>query len=271
MIVKLNKNFYDKASVNEAIKEFHDFFDGKIINNSIEIEIKMKKKEDVAIPIPKIDKAKCDLCGKCSAFCQYNALAVIPDDVLFFQNLCHGCGGCSIVCPKNAITEKKRIIGVIERGYRENMEFYRGVLNIGEPMATPIIKALKKKIDNKKNVILDSPPGTACPMIETIRETDFCILVTEPTPFGLHDLKIAVEVTRTLNVPYGVIINRDGIGDDRVEKYSHTEKIPILMKIPYNKEIARLYSKGFPFVLEMPEWKKKFTDLYKLIEREVRK
>lgn len=231
------------------------------------LNIDLKKIEDVSISIPKIDKTKCDFCGKCSKFCQYNALAVVPSGVLFFPNLCHGCGGCMLVCPRGAITEEKQVIGVIDRGNSDRIEFYRGVLNIGEPRATPIIKALKTKINRNKNVILDSSPGTACPVIETIRETDFCILVTEPTPFGLHDLKLAVEVAKSLKVPFGIVINRDGIGDDRIEKYCRSEHIPILMKIPQSEEIANLYSNGRPFVLEMPEWRKKFIDLFKLVER----
>ena len=136
------------------------------------------------------------------------------------------------------------------------------MLNIGEAMATPVIKALKIKTDNDRIVILDSPPGTACPVIETVNEADYVLLVTEPTPFGLHDLKLAVEMVRSLKIPFGVIINRDGVGDDRVEEYCKKEKIKILLKIPHDDKIARLYSKGIPFVFELPEWKSKFIELY---------
>jgi MinD superfamily P-loop ATPase len=183
--------------------------------------------------------------------------------------LCHGCGGCKLVCPGGAITEEKRIIGTIEGASK--MEFYQGRLNIGEPMTIPVIKALKKRIVKGKNAILDSPPGTSCPVIETVRGTDYCLLVTEPTPFGLHDLKLAIEVVKHLKVSFGVIINRDGIGDNRVEKYCEEENIPILLKIPQNEYIAKLYSKGQPFVLEMPGWKEKFVHLHKLIQIEVSK
>jgi MinD superfamily P-loop ATPase len=233
------------------------------------LNIGLKKVEDVYVSVPVIDKKKCDHCGKCSEFCQYNAIAVLPLDILIFPVLCHGCGGCKLVCPGGAITEEKRIIGRIDGAAANGLEFYQGLLNIGEPMTIPVIKALKKRIVKGKNTILDSPPGTSCPVIETIRGTDYCLLVTEPTPFGLHDLKIAIGVVKHLKVPFGVIINRDGIGDNMVEKYCEEENISILMKIPQNEEIAKLYSKGQPFVLEMPAWKKKFVQLHKLIRKEV--
>jgi len=235
------------------------------------LNVDLKKVEDVYVSVPVIDKEKCDHCRKCSEFCQYNAIAVLPSDILIFPVLCHGCGGCKLVCPGGAITEEKRIIGTIEGAAANQMEFYQGLLNIGEPMAAPVIKALKRRIVEGKNAILDSPPGTSCPVIETIRGTDYCLLVTEPTPFGLHDLKLAIEVVKHLKVPFGVIINRDGIGDNRVEKYCEEKNIPILMKIPQNEYIAKLYSKGQPFVLEMPGWKEKFVHLHKLIQIEVKK
>ena len=232
------------------------------------LDIDLEKVEDVYLSVPVIDEEKCDFCGKCSKFCQYNAIGVLPSKVLLFPELCHGCGGCALVCPKGAITEEKRIIGIIEGGTSNGVEFYHGVLNIGEPMATPVIKTLKKRISKGKNAILDSSPGAACPAVETIRDSDFCLLVTEPTPFGLYDLKLAVEVVKHLNIPFGVVINRDGIGDDRVEKFCMASNIPILMKIPQNEDIARLYSNGKPFVLEMPEWKEKFVQLFDKIQSE---
>ncbi len=232
------------------------------------LDMDLEKVEDVYLSVPVVDKEKCDFCQKCSKFCQYNAIAVLPSDILIFPQLCHGCGGCILVCPKGALTEETRIIGIIEGGTSNGVEFYHGVLNIGEPMATPVIKTLKKKIDKEKNAILDSPPGTSCPAVETIRGTDFCLLVTEPTPFGLYDLKLAVEVVKHLAVPFGVVINRDGIGDDRVEKFCMERDIPILMKIPQNEDIARLYSNGQPFVLEMPEWKEEFVRLFEVVRRE---
>lgn len=237
-------------------------------DSHIFLDLKLKKIKDVCISIPKIDKQKCDFCGECARFCKYHALAVVKSEVLFFPDLCHGCGGCKLVCSKDAITEEKRVIGVIERGKNTDLEFYQGLLNIGEAMATPVIKALKSKIKKDKIVILDSPPGTSCPVIESVSEVDYVVLVTEPTPFGLHDLKLAVEMLYFLRIPFGVVINRDGIGDDRVERYCVNEGIKILMKIPHDENIARLYSRGIPFVREMPEWKKKFVKLYEVVEKD---
>ena len=237
-------------------------------NAHLFLDITLEKTDDVTIAIPKVDKEKCTFCGKCADFCQYHALAVLPTDTLFFPELCHGCGGCTLVCPEHAITEVPRVIGIIERGLdgNANIEFYHGLLNIGEPMATPVISTLQTKIDVHKPTILDAPPGTACPVIETISESDYCVLVTEPTPFGLWDLKLAVEVTRTLQVPFGVIINRDGIGDEQVERYCQSEAIPILMRIPQDEQIARLYSRGIPFIKELHEWTAAFKSLYETIQ-----
>lgn len=232
------------------------------------LNLSLNRVEDVSIPIPKVDKNRCDFCRKCSEFCQYRAIAVLPSDVLLFPELCHGCGGCSLVCPRNAISEEERVIGLINRGNAKGLEFYQGILNVGEPMATPVIRKLKKKIVNTKIAILDASPGTSCPVVETIRGTDYCILVTEPTPFGLYDLKLAVSTVRKLNVPFGVVINRDGIGDDRIERYCEDSKIPILMRVPQDIEIAKLYSVGRPFVLEMPEWKDSFISMFKNVQSE---
>jgi len=231
----------------------------------------LEKVEDVNIPVPLVDKDKCDFCGKCSEFCQYNAIAVLPEDILLFPALCHGCGGCTLVCPQGAITEENRSIGIIERNKNEkgNLVFYRGLLNIGEPMASPVINALQKHIDADKTAIIDAPPGTACPVIASIGDMDYCILVTESTPFGFHDLKLAIDVVRILEIPFGVIINRSDIGDERVEQYCIEEGIPILMKIQNDRNIARLYSEGIPFVSRMPEWKEKFVRMFKMIRSEI--
>jgi MinD superfamily P-loop ATPase len=230
------------------------------------LDIELIKSNEVKIAVPKIDQTKCDYCGECSKFCQYHALAVVKDKVLFFSDLCHGCGGCTLVCPKEAISEEERTIGVIESGNLNGLQFFHGLLNTGEAMATPVIKALKKDIDKNKTVIIDSPPGTACPVIESVNETDFVLLVTEPTPFGLHDLKLAVNMVRSMDIPFGVIINRDGIGDERVERYCEEQNIPILLKIPNDTKIAELYSKGIPFIQEMPTWKTKFNELFDRIQ-----
>ncbi len=233
----------------------------------------LKKVEDVNIPIPLVDKDKCDFCGKCSEFCQYHAIAVLPKDVLVFPALCHGCGGCTLVCPQDAISEENRSIGIIERNKNKTggLVFYRGLLNIGEPMASPVINALQKHIDENKTAIIDAPPGTACPVIASIGDMDYCILVTESTPFGFYDLKLAIDVVRILGIPFGVIINRSDIGDEKVEQYCLEEGIPILMKIQNDRTIARLYSEGIPFVSRMPEWKESFVRMFEMIRSEINK
>jgi MinD superfamily P-loop ATPase len=240
-------------------------------NANIFLHAPLKEHEDISVIIPDIDKEKCDYCGNCSEFCAYNALAVIRKKILVFPELCHSCGGCELVCPKDAITWKKRVVGRIEHGKTKNIDFYHGLLNVGEAQAIPVIKALKRKIDKNKNVIIDVPPGTSCPVIESINGSDYCVLVTEPTPFGLHDLKLAVEVVRHMSIPFGVIINRDGIGNNRVEVYCKKEDIPVLLKIPERQKIALLYSKGIALVNESYEWKEMFGLVFNRIQDEVKK
>ena len=240
-------------------------------NGNIFIKAKIKEHEDVSVSIPKIDKEKCNYCGKCSEFCAYNALAVVPSDVLVFPELCHSCGGCELVCPEDAISWNVRIIGRLEHGQAKNIDFYHGMLNVGEMQAIPVIKALKRKVDKSMNVIIDVPPGTSCPVIESIGGSDYCILVTEPTPFGLYDLKLAVEVVKHLNIPFGIIINRDGIGDKKVETFCQNQHIPILLKIPERRKIAHLYSKGIVLINESYEWHEMFGLVFNRIQEEVNK
>jgi len=227
----------------------------------------MHRTEPVYVLVPLINEELCLHCGECAKFCQYNALFDSPEKILFFPELCHSCGGCTLACPRQAITEKERRIGALKFGSAGDVELVYGELDVGEPMAVPIIKAVKKQIEDNKNVIIDAPVGTSCPVIETVRESDFCVLVTEPTPFGLHDLKITVQVLRKMKVPFAVVVNRAGIGDKKVYTYCKEEKIPILMEIPYQRKIAELYSKGVPFSLEMPEWKEKFQTLFNKIRK----
>ena len=240
-------------------------------NANLFLKIKIRESEEVSVDIPDINEEKCDYCGKCSDFCMYNALAVVPSKVLVFPELCHSCGGCELVCPRNAVRWRKKSIGKIEHGFNDGFDFYHGLLNIGEIKTISLIKTLKKKIDKNRDVILDAPPGTSCPVIETIQGSDYCILVTEPTPFGLHDLKLMVNVVRHMNLPFGVIINREGVGDTNVEMFCRREKIPVLMKIPHDEKISKLYSKGVPFVMEQQLWRDKFKWLFSKIKEEVKK
>ncbi|MDP8262511.1 MAG: ATP-binding protein [Candidatus Ancaeobacter aquaticus] len=223
------------------------------------------------IAIPEIDDDKCDYCGKCKDFCVYNALAVLPKgkdgkgSVLFFKTLCHGCGGCYIVCPNDAISEVNHEIGVIEKGVSGNVQFIHGKLNIGEILSPVVIRQTKDHIDKSKTVIIDAPPGTSCPVVATLKQTDFCILVTEPTPFGLNDLVLAVDVLKKMSIPFGVVINRSDIGDDKVTQYCEKNDIPILMEIPFDREIAQYYSEGIPFVNKMESYKEEFKGMYERI------
>ncbi|MHA1862545.1 MAG: ATP-binding protein [Candidatus Thorarchaeota archaeon] len=221
----------------------------------------------VMVLTPVVDQEKCTLCGKCAEFCQFNAIFVGKTKVMVFNEMCHSCGGCAMVCPEKAITEVERPIGNIHESKIGNIDLAYGELKIGEPIATTVIHAVKTHIIKDGLNILDAPPGTACPVLETMKESDYLVLVTEPTPFGLHDLAMTVDVVRELGIPLGVIINRAGIGDDGVVKYCKENDIEILMEIPFDRHIAELYSRGVPFAQEMPEWRQKFKDLFIHIER----
>jgi MinD superfamily P-loop ATPase len=215
----------------------------------------------VGISVPRIDESKCNYCGKCAQVCEYHAIAVILKSVLVFDELCHGCGACSYLCPEKAIFEVEREIGIIQEGSADGIPFANGVLNVGEPMASPLIRKVKEKIQKEKVVILDAPPGTACPVIETVKGSDFCVLVTEPTPFGLNDLELAVGMLEKLGIPTGVIINKADIGDRGVWDYCRSKNIPILMEIPMDRKIAESYSKGIPIVTENPSYIPQFLNL----------
>lgn len=236
-------------------------------NVHILLQPRIHETKPVYTRIPVISEELCDYCGKCSAFCAYNALFVAPQTVMVFPELCHNCGGCSLVCPKNAINEKGRQIGIVRKGDAKGVDVVYGELNVGEPMPVPLIREVKKQIENNKTVIVDAPPGTSCPLVTSVHHSDYCILVTEPTPFGLHDLQMTVQVLKDLGIPMGIVINRAGIGDKKVYEYCKKENIPLLLEIPFSKRIAELYSCGIPFVEEMPEWKDKFLKLLAKIKR----
>lgn len=235
----------------------------------------IKTKEPAYIPIPEVEEVKCNTCGRCGEVCEYKAIAVIPQiegkkgRVLIFPNLCHGCGACSLLCPQKAIKEVNKEIGVVELGTSGNIRFIHGKLNVGEIMAPPLIRQVKKHIDPNRTVIIDAPPGTSCPVIVAVKNSDYCILVTEPTPFGLNDLILAVEVLKKLGIPFGIVINRSDIGDDKVERYCQDNKIPILLRIPFDKQIALMYSRGIPIVQEKAEYKEKFRTMFAGIEKEI--
>jgi MinD superfamily P-loop ATPase len=230
-----------------------------------------ERTEIVTTPIPEIDPDKCTLCGKCSEICRFNAIVVVAETVLPFEELCHSCGGCLAVCPEKAITEKGRELGVIQTGRCNGVGFIHGKLRVGEAMSPPLIKKVLSFADPAQLNIVDAPPGTSCPVIETMKKADFILLVTEPTPFGLHDLKLAVEAARILNIPCGLVINRSDLGDEKVKAYADRENLPVLLEIPYDRRIAEAYSRGEMIVEAMPEWKTKFVELYAKVKALVEK
>jgi MinD superfamily P-loop ATPase len=225
--------------------------------------------EPVYMKVPKVDKDKCTYCGECARICVYNAIAVMGKNVLTFPQLCHSCGACSYLCPEKAISEEPRQTGLIEWGDAGGINFIQGTLNVGEAMAPPIIKSVTGYSTRDGITIRDVPPGTSCPVVEAVKNSDFCLLVTEPTPFGLNDLALAVETIRELKIPFGVILNRSGSGDTGVEEYCNKENIRLLLTIPLDSRIAILYSHGITLVEGMPGWKDNFIRLFESIKEMV--
>jgi MinD superfamily P-loop ATPase len=221
----------------------------------------------ITTPVPEVNMDKCTLCGKCGEICQFKAIVVIAETVLPFPELCHSCGGCMEVCPEKAITETGRELGVIERGNKNGLEFIHGKLRIGEAMSPPLIRKVREYTRPDVLTIIDAPPGTSCPVIASMKDADFILLVTEPTPFGLHDLELAVEAVKILGIPHGLVINRSDMGDDKVMAYAEQENLPILMEIPFDRRIAEAYSRGEMMVEVIPEWKDRFSELYLRIEK----
>ncbi|MFH1113404.1 MAG: ATP-binding protein [Pseudomonadota bacterium] len=215
----------------------------------------------VNLPVPVVDMAKCSRCGKCGEVCRFSAIVLIGDEVMTFPEMCHGCGGCSLLCPEGAITEGARPLGVLESGFSGPVEFVHGRLRVGEAMSPPLIREVKKRINREKTTIIDAPPGASCPVITTVKGVDFIILVTEPTPFGLHDLRIAVEAVSALGIPTGVLLNRSDIGTRDVERYCGERGLPLLMEIPHNRTIAEGYARGELLVHAVPRYRERFVDL----------
>jgi MinD superfamily P-loop ATPase len=218
--------------------------------------------QPVLIPVPKVDEGRCTYCRLCSEACVFKAIAVAGKAILLFPELCHGCGLCSYVCPQKAISEEGREVGVVEEGTAGEIRFVHGRLAIGEAMPVPVTRAVKARADPAATVIIDAPPGNSCPVVEAVKGSDFCLLVTEPTPFGLHDLALAVELTKKLGIPSGVVINRDGSWDGQIEEYCVAQDIPVLLRIPLDRRIAELYCRGTTLVAGMPNWGPTFLDLW---------
>ncbi len=224
----------------------------------------------VTIPIPEVDESLCDGCGECSRLCRYHAIVSFGSTPLVFPDLCHGCGGCALVCPHGAIRETGKRIGVVETRDADGITLIQGRLDIGVAMAPPLIRAVKARLKTGTTAILDAPPGTSCPVIATVRGSDFVVLVTEPTPFGLHDLRLAVDMIRELSIPFGVVVNRMGAGDDRVHRFCRGEDIPILLEILDDRRIAEAYSRGELVVDALPDHASHFATLLWNIREETR-
>lgn len=222
-----------------------------------------------SVVVPKIDKEKCIGCAKCRDVCQFNAIICFGNDTVVFPELCHSCEACFLVCRNNALSKTNKTIGTIKSGYNKGMNFIQGELNVGLPMSPPVIKDVKKNISLKGFNIIDCPPGTSCPVVESIKDSDYVILVTEPTPFGFYDLKLAIDVVKLLKKPFGVIVNRSDIGNSEVEEYCMENSIDILLKIKSDKKAAILYSKGLLWVEEDGRYLDIFSKLYKLLNKKL--
>lgn len=236
-------------------------------NAHLFLKPELKRSEPVSIPVPQVVQERCSYCGQCAEVCAFNAIMVGKEAVLVFEQLCHGCGGCAYFCPEKAIREIDRPIGILECGTAGAISFVHGKLNPGEALAPPLIKAVKETIDPSSLTIIDAAPGGSCPVVEAIQGSDYCLLVTEPTPFGLNDLAIAVELLKKLRLPGGVVINRSmgGEGEASIESYCHREKIPVLLKMPWDRELASLYARGEPAAEHLPDWGSLFAGLGKQI------
>jgi len=227
--------------------------------------------EIVGLPVPVVDETLCDDCGLCAKICQFSAIVTFGTAPLVFPEMCHGCGGCTLVCPPKAITEQPRRIGVVETSRADQITLVTGRLDVGVALAPPLIRAVRNALPENKAVILDAPPGTSCPVIAAVRDTDMVLLVTEPTPFGLNDLSLAVDMARELDLAFGVIVNRMGSGDNRIQEFCEKENIPILLEIPDDRRIAEYYSRGVLMVDALPEYRKLFESLLQKIRGQIGK
>ncbi len=213
--------------------------------------------ENVNVLVPVVDDSKCVRCGKCSKFCQFKAIASLGKSTLVFEELCHSCGGCAKICQSKAIAEKSRAVGRVEYGRRGNIGFAMGTMDVGYPMSPPVVREVLKHAAAEGLTIIDCPPGTSCPMVASVKDADFVILVTEPTPFGLHDLKLAVRVVLELGKDFAVAVNRCDCGDGRVKEFCASESIRILLEIKDDRRIAEAYSRGLSLIDAAPEYKSK--------------
>jgi len=231
----------------------------------------IERREAVELPVPQVDEAKCTLCGRCAEVCQFKAIAVLKDTVLPFPELCHGCTGCWVLCPEQAISPAGREIGAVESGRAGRIGFHHGWLRIGEAMSPPLIRAVKRQARQADFTVLDAPPGTSCPVVESVKDADVVVLVTEPTPFGLNDLELAADMVAALDRPAAVVINRAGIGNGRVSDFCRSRGLPLLLEVPFDRRIAEAYSRGEPLVAAFPEYLPKFAELCRSLQEMARR
>jgi len=240
-------------------------------NGAIFLHPQIEEDRPVGVAVPKVDADKCIHCGKCGEICQYSAIVAMDDQVLTFAELCHSCGGCELVCPVGAISEDQREIGRLQAGRAGNVQFVQGLLNIGQAMSPPLIRAVKAAAPPADMTVVDCPPGTSCPVIEAVRGAEYVVLVTEPTPFGLHDLKLAVETVRKLKSPFGVLINRSDVGDLQTRAFCDRSRIAVLAEIPDVREVAEAYSRGVLAAEASAHYREGFDRLIERLDKEAAK
>ena len=233
------------------------------------IKPEWEHRERHTVLVPSFDLEKCTACGDCREKCRFNAIVIINDEPKVFAELCHSCGVCSLICPEGAIAETPREIGTVESGRWKHVTFAHGILDVSEAQSPPLMARVKEFSSEDGLTIIDCPPGTACPAVESVRGSDYVLLVTEPTPFGLNDLILAVEMTRALNIPFGILLNRADVGDDAVRDYCGRENIPILLEIPFDRELAVVCSGGDIAVEALPKYREIFTGLLDRLMSEV--
>lgn len=256
------------ASSNESV----NFFDCDVEEPDSHFYIKpdWTGEEAVLVQVPHVDSSRCDGCGKCAEFCRFNALAAIKGDVLIFKELCHGCGGCSLACPLKCISYVDRKIGVIREGRRSGVFMRQGLLDIGEAIAVPVINKVKEDKEEGGLTLIDCPPGTGCPMVNAIKGSDYCVLVTEPSPFGRHDLDLAHRAAVELGIPHGVVISRSSGNDVIISDYCRQENLKILGTIPFSREVALTCSRGELLAEADETWSEQFLNLLEEVKKECR-
>lgn len=217
------------------------------------------------MPVPVVDEEVCTRCGQCSDLCQFKAIAVLGQVIVVYDAMCHGCGGCWTICPEGAISQGQRELGQVSWGSARDvpgLDLIMGRLRVGEAMSPPLMKRVMERVDSQGPIIVDAPPGTSCPVMTAAGLCDAILLVTEPTPFGLYDLSLAVAALRPLGKPLGVVVNRAGLGDDKVFGYCQAEGLPVLAEIPFDREVAQAYSQGRRMTSLRPNWEPMLLDIY---------